>query len=71
MVWLDCGREIEGGRKDRAPVAARFCPKCRSGRGRRHNLKCNWLSQHEPIQLAVCRPNCCFGPTALQNLRRN
>jgi len=48
----DCGSNIEEGRKDRAPVAARFCLKCRSGRRRRHSLKYHWLPQHEAYMRA-------------------
>ena len=52
MVCLDCGSAIEEGRKDRTPVAAKFCLKCRSGRRRRHNLKYRWLPQHEAYMRA-------------------
>ena len=52
MVCLDCGSAIEEGRRDHAPVAAKFCLKCRSGRRRRHNLKCHWLPQHEAYMRA-------------------
>jgi len=52
MTCSDCGSEIEEGRKDRPPTAARFCLKCRSGRRRRHNLKYRWLPQHEAYMRA-------------------
>jgi len=47
MLCHDCGSTIEEGRKDRPPVLARFCLKCRATRRRRHRLKYNWLSQHD------------------------
>ncbi len=47
MLCHDCGSTIEEGRKDRAPVLAKFCLKCRSGRRRRHGLKYVWLPQHD------------------------
>jgi hypothetical protein len=47
MVCLDCGSEIEEGRKNRAPIAAKFCLKCRSERRRRKRLKYVWLPQHD------------------------
>jgi hypothetical protein len=47
MLCHDCGSTIEERRKDRAPVLARFCVKCRSERRRRHNLKYAWLPQHD------------------------
>lgn len=52
MTCLDCGSAIEEGRKDRAPVAARFCLKCRPGRRRQHNLKYRWVPQHEAYMRA-------------------
>lgn len=52
MTGHDHGGGIEEGRKDRAPVAARFCLKCRSGQRGRHNLKYNWLPQHEAYMRA-------------------
>jgi len=39
MLCHDCGSTIEEGRKDAAPVLARFCLKCRSEHRRRHYLK--------------------------------
>jgi hypothetical protein len=47
MLCHDCGSTIEEGRKDAAPVLARFCLKCRSERRRRQNLKYAWLPQHD------------------------
>jgi len=47
MLCQECGSTIEEGRKDRAPVLARFCLKCRSERRRRHNRKYAWLLQHD------------------------
>jgi hypothetical protein len=47
MLCHDCGSTIEEGRKDRAPVLARFCLKCRSERRRRHGRKYAWLPQHD------------------------
>jgi hypothetical protein len=38
MLCHDCGSTIEEGRKDRAPVLARFCLKCRSERRRHCNI---------------------------------
>jgi len=52
MTCIDCGGAIEEGQKDRAPVAAKFCLKCRSGRRRRHNLKYQWLPPHETYMRA-------------------
>jgi len=52
MTCIDCRGAIEEGQKDRAPVAAKFCLKCRSGRRRRHNLKYQWLPQHETYMRA-------------------
>jgi hypothetical protein len=43
MLCHDCGSPIEEAQKDRAPVLARFCLKCRSKRRRRHNVKYVWL----------------------------
>jgi hypothetical protein len=45
MLCHDCGSTIEEGRKDRAPLLARFCLKCRSGRRRRRRLKYAWGPQ--------------------------
>ena len=47
MTCVKCGNEIEEGRRDRPPVAARFCLKCQSERRRRHSLKYVWLPQHD------------------------
>lgn len=47
MLCHDCGSTIEEGRKDRAPVQARFCLKCRSERRRRHRVKYAWLPRHD------------------------
>ncbi len=47
MLCHDCGSTIEEGGRDRAPVLARFCLKCRSARRRRHGLKYVWLPQHD------------------------
>jgi hypothetical protein len=47
MTCQDCGREIEEGRKGRAPIEAKFCLKCRAERRRRKNLKYDWLPQHD------------------------
>ena len=47
MLCQDCGSTIEEGWKDRAPVLAQFCLKCRSARRRSHNLKYAWLPQHD------------------------
>ena len=43
----DCDSTIEEGCRDRAPVLARFCLKCRSARRRWHGLKYVWLPQHD------------------------
>jgi hypothetical protein len=47
MLCHDCGSPIEEGWKDRAPVLARFCLRCRAARRRRHGLKYAWLPQHD------------------------
>jgi hypothetical protein len=47
MLCQDCGSEIEEGRKNRAPIEAEFCLKCRAERRRRAKLKYNWLPQHD------------------------
>ena len=52
MTCQDCGNEIEEGRKDRAPVAARFCLGCRCERRRRKRLKYLWLPQHDAYMRA-------------------
>ncbi len=52
MLCLDCGSEIEEGRKGRAPVEARYCLKCRAGRRRRTKLKYNWLPEHDAYMRA-------------------
>jgi hypothetical protein len=52
MTCLDCGNTIEEGRKDRAPIQAKFCLKCRAERRRRAKLKYNWLAQHDAYMRA-------------------
>jgi len=47
MLCHDCGSTIEEGRKDRAPVLAKFCLRCRSGRRRRANLKYVWRPEYD------------------------
>ena len=47
MTCQDCGIEIEEGRKDRTPIAAKYCLRCRSERRRRTRLKYIWLPQHD------------------------
>lgn len=47
MTCQDCGSQIEEGRKDRAPIAAKYCLRCRSERRRRTRLKYIWLPQHD------------------------
>jgi hypothetical protein len=47
MLCHACGSTIDEGRKDQAPVLARFCLRCRSGHRRRQNLKYAWLAQHD------------------------
>jgi hypothetical protein len=47
MTCQECGSEIEGGRKDRALIEAKFCLKCRAER-RRAKLKYDWLPQPIP-----------------------
>jgi hypothetical protein len=42
-----CGSTIEEGRKDQAPVLARFCLRCRSERRHQHTVKYPWLPQHD------------------------
>jgi len=39
MLCHECGSTIEDGQKDRAPVLARLCLKCRSDLRRRYNVK--------------------------------
>jgi hypothetical protein len=52
MECLDCGSEIEEGRKDRVPIEAKYCLKCRADRRRRGKLKYNWLPQHDAYMRA-------------------
>ena len=52
MTCQDCGNEIEEGRKDRPPVASRFCLRCRSERRRRKKVKYVWLPQHDAYMRA-------------------
>ena len=52
MNCLDCGSAIEEGRKDRPPIDARFCLRCRSERRRRTRLKYVWLPQHDAYMRA-------------------
>lgn len=47
MTCVNCGGTIEEGRRDRAPIEAKFCLKCRAERRRRAKLKYNWLPQHD------------------------
>src|SRR2546428_3355387 len=47
MTCVKCGNEIEEGKRDRPPLAAKFCLKCRSERRCRHRLKYVWLPQHD------------------------
>jgi len=39
MLCHECGSTIEDGQKDRAPVLARLCLKCRSDLRHRYNVK--------------------------------
>jgi hypothetical protein len=52
MTCLNCGGAIEEGRRDRAPIEAKFCLKCRAERRRRANLKYNWLPHHDAYMRA-------------------
>ena len=52
MTCLNCGGTIEEGKKDRAPVEAKFCLKCRAERRRRTRVKYTWLSQHDAYMRA-------------------
>jgi hypothetical protein len=52
MLCIQCGKEIEEGRKERAPIAAKFCLECRSERRRRKKLKYAWLPQHDAYMRA-------------------
>ncbi len=52
MTCIKCGNQVEEGRRDRRPVAAKFCLKCRSERRRRHRLKYAWLPQHDAYMRA-------------------
>src|SRR5713226_6907835 len=52
MSCVECGNAIEEGRKDRAPIDAKFCLKCRSERRRRKRLKYIWLPQHDAYMRA-------------------
>ncbi|MGO9273447.1 MAG: hypothetical protein ACLQOO_24950 [Terriglobia bacterium] len=47
MLCHDCGSTIEEGRKERAPVLAQFCLRCRSARRRRANLKYVWRPEYD------------------------
>ncbi len=47
MLCQQCGSTIEEGWKDRPPLLAKFCLKCRSDRRRRHSLKYTWLPQYD------------------------
>lgn len=47
MTCINCGSTIEEGRRDRAPIEAKYCVKCRAERQRRAKLKYNWLPQHD------------------------
>lgn len=47
MKCQACNGPIEEGWKDRPPICARFCLKCRAERRRRHCLKYRWLPQHD------------------------
>lgn len=51
MTCVNCGGTIEEGRRDRAPVEAKYCLKCRAERRRRAKLKYNWLPQHDTYML--------------------
>ena len=52
MTCLNSGGTIEEGKKDRAPVEAKFCLKCRAERRRRTRVKYTWLSQHDAYMRA-------------------
>ncbi|TAM79782.1 MAG: hypothetical protein EPN47_18490 [Acidobacteria bacterium] len=52
MTCVSCGGTIEAGRRDRAPIEAKYCLKCRAGRRRRAKLKYNWLPQHDAYMRA-------------------
>ncbi len=52
MTCVNCGGAIEEGRRDRAPVEAKYCLKCRAERRRRAKLKYNWLPQHDAYMRA-------------------
>jgi len=52
MTCQDCGSQIEEGRKDRAPIAAKYCLACRSKRRHRKKLKYFWLPQHDAYMRA-------------------
>ncbi len=52
MTCLDCGNTIEEGKRDRAPIDAKFCLKCRAERRQRTRLKYIWLPQHEDYMRA-------------------
>lgn len=51
MTCVNCGDTIEEGRRDRAPIEAKYCLKCRAERRRRAKLKYNWLPQHDAYML--------------------
>lgn len=52
MTCANCGGTIEEGRRDRAPIEAKYCLKCRAERRRRAKLKYNWLPQHDAYMRA-------------------
>ena len=52
MTCVNCGGIIEEGRKDRAPIEAKYCLKCRAERRRRAKLKYNWRPQHDAYMRA-------------------
>ncbi len=52
MTCVNCDGTIEEGRKDRAPIEAKYCLKCRAERRRRAKLKYNWLPQHDAYMRA-------------------
>jgi hypothetical protein len=52
MTCLNCGGTIEEGRRDRAPIEAKYCLRCRAERRRRAKLKYNWLPQHDAYMRA-------------------
>jgi hypothetical protein len=52
MTCLSCTSTIEEGRRDRSPIEAKYCLKCRADRRRRAKLKYNWLPQHDTYMRA-------------------